>query len=104
MRKISWIATLCLISLMAASLASAIEVTGRVVDEFDEGQAGAEVRFYEEEDSGEAAPVWTDEDGVFTLEVEPGRYRVEVTLGELSHSEVVEIDDSGEPLTLRVEW
>ena len=76
MRKISWIVTLCLLSLIAASLAWAVQVDGRVVDDDGAGQSEVKAEFF----GDDLYSAWTDDNGEFSIaEVAEGKYKVKVT-------------------------
>lgn len=103
MLKNSSIATALLgISLIAAVVLAA-SVSGMVVDDYEEGQAGAQIELFGPGESVATYTTYAGDDGSFELDAAPGPYRVVVTLGELSYEEEVDIEDDGY-LMLEVDW
>ena len=110
MRKVSWIVTLCLLLLMAASLAHAVGVRGTVVDSNRSPKDLVKVDFGTGDEGSEpVATAWTDDYGNFGVDVPPGEYEVTVSDGEEGGKKSVipvEVDASGgmSPSTLTVNW
>lgn len=107
MRKTPVLLTLCLAALLATSPLLAVEVTGKVVDCEYEGVGLVEVRFVAEAGGEPVATGWTDDYGIFRLDVEPGTYLAVVTDGEaeLAPPTPIRVDPEGdlEPPTVRGE-
>ena len=109
MRKVSWIATLCLLSLTAASVVYAVGVRGQVVDANESPKDLVKVDFGTGEESEPVATAWTDDYGNFGVDVPPGEYEVTVSDGEEGGNESiipVTVDASGtmSPSPLEVDW
>lgn len=100
MRRVSLVAALCLLVLIAAPLAYAVQATGRVVDTNGNGQARVKVEF------GDRATAWTDRNGSFGVDVPAGSYQVTTSQGNKSQSFPVKVEASGKmsPSTLVVKW
>lgn len=94
MKRASAIVTLSLLSLLAATLAWAVQVDGRVVDQDGVGQSEIEVIFIGDDTD---YSTWTDESGRFSIDVAPGRYQVEVSGFDRMIEVIVAADGSMEP-------
>lgn len=109
MRKLSAIVTLCLLTLIAASVAYAVGVRGTVVDGNGSPKDLVKVDFAADQGSDPVATAWTDDYGNFGVDVPPGKYQVTVSDGEEGGDRSVipvTVDASGtlNPKTLTVNW
>lgn len=102
MRKISWIVMCCLLPLIAASVAYAVRVDGRVVNDDGVPQTEVKVEFF----GSKHYSAWTDDNGNFSIaNVAEGTYEVKVFGDKMQTFDEVKVDSRGmHPNILAVDW